>query len=120
MNFWGNGKQLCDAYIEAEREKIRQEQERIRQEKERIEKIKREAELKRAEEEAQRLGKMDEYKKNKIAKIEETRKPKEFRTSDGRLAVVPFVNTEAVGIIGKKAQLEIEKIRMSREEKLHQ
>ena len=43
--------------------------------------------------------------------------PKEFRTSDGRLAIVPFVNTEARGAIGRKAQLEIEKIRMSREER---
>ncbi len=29
MNFWGNGKGLCDAYVEQEREKVRLEQERI-------------------------------------------------------------------------------------------
>jgi len=30
MNYWGNGKALCDAYVEQEKEKIRREQERIR------------------------------------------------------------------------------------------
>ena len=50
MNYWGNGRALCDAYVEEERRKVREEQERIRKERERIAKEKKEAELKRLEE----------------------------------------------------------------------
>jgi len=37
--------------------------------------------------------------------------------SNGTMADVPYINLEPTGPIGKKAQLEIEKIRMSLEEK---
>lgn len=52
MNFWGNGKGLCDAYVENEREKIRKEKERIRKEKERIEKERKDREMKEADDRA--------------------------------------------------------------------
>ena len=44
MNFWGDGKGLCNSYVENEREKVRKEKERIRIEKERIEKLKKDKE----------------------------------------------------------------------------
>lgn len=68
MNFWGNGKALCDAYVEAEREKVRQEQERIRREKERKERERKERELKKQEEEAKKRGEMEVYKERKLPK----------------------------------------------------
>lgn len=37
--------------------------------------------------------------------------------SNGQMADVPYINMEPQGPIGKKAQLEIEKIRMTIEEK---
>jgi hypothetical protein len=118
MNFWGNGKALCDAYVEAEREKVRIEQERIRREKERKEKERKEREAKKKEEEAKKKGEqVDLYKERKLAKQKSEREPRKVLMSNGEYADVPFINTEPTGLIGKRAQLEIEKIRLSREEK---
>lgn len=40
--------------------------------------------------------------------------------SNGKLALVPYIETRPQGVIGKKAHLEIQKIKMSREERLEQ
>jgi hypothetical protein len=49
LKFWGNAQGLSDAYVAAERDRVKKEKEWIRKEKERIEREKREAELKKAE-----------------------------------------------------------------------
>ena len=61
---------------------------------------------------------MEVYKKEqKLAKVESEKKPRQVMMSNGKMADVPFINMEPTGPIGKKAQLEIEKIRMTLEEK---
>ena len=64
MNHWGNGRALCDAYVEEERRKVREEQEWIRKERERIAKEKKEAEMKKLEEQAKLKGESVKKKKS--------------------------------------------------------
>ncbi len=116
MDFYGNGKHLCEHYIFEEKEKKRIEQEKIQAEKERISREKREADMKRAEEEAKKQGALEVFQK---VKKEPREQKKEILMYNGKVATIT-INTEPVGPIGKKAALEIEKIRMSREEKLQQ
>lgn len=69
--------------------------------------------MKKLEEQAKLKG--ESVKKKKSEKT--LREPKQVMMSNGQLAVLPFIQTEPTGPIGRKAQLEIEKIIMSREEK---
>lgn len=109
MKFYGHAEGLCKAYVDQEREKVRIE-------KERIEKERREIEQKRLEEERAARGAVEVYKKKEVVE----RPPRKVLMSNGEYALVPAIDFEPKGPIGKKAQLEIEKIKMSREQKAEQ
>ena len=109
MKFFGNAEGLCKAYVEQEREKVWLE-------KERIEKERKEAEAKRLEEERAAKGVVEVYKKKEVIE----KPPRKVLMSNGEYALVPHIDFEPKGPIGKKAQLEIDKIKMSREQKLEQ